>query len=181
MISVGVPALGQRVMKAVADKWQMMEYEVKMFYATSNHFFTGSKYFRLPFVLRNALEESAVLHTRILCDILLSRKMDKDDIILEDLLTGWPCDPRYATIKPIRGKLETLYGNRKNPASPCWEFNKRLMHATSHRGSEYDYRNSLDSIYPLIHGMIRQIETLTKRHFRLKFDGPTNPPTLFWA
>jgi hypothetical protein len=55
------------------------------------------------------------------------------------------------------------------------------MHATSYRGKEYDYRNILDSIYiyPLIHDMLREIETLTKKRFRLKFDGPTNPPTLF--
>ena len=92
-----MPILGQRVMKAVGNQWEMFKYEVKMFYVSYNHFFTRSKYFRLPYILRNALEESAVLHTRILYEILLSRKMDNDDIILENLLPGWPRDPRYAT------------------------------------------------------------------------------------
>ena len=96
----GPPTLGQRVMKAVNNQWEMFKYEVKMFYVSYNHFFTRSKYFRLPYMLRNALEESAILHTRVLCDILLSRKMDVDDIILEDLLPCWPRDLRYAAIKP---------------------------------------------------------------------------------
>ena len=35
-------------MKAIGDQWQMIEYEIKMFYATYKKFFTRSTYGRLP-------------------------------------------------------------------------------------------------------------------------------------
>jgi hypothetical protein len=159
----------------------MIKYEIKMFYATYKTFFTRSTYGRLPYVLKNALEESAVLHTRILCDIFLSRSKQTDDITLGRLLSGWPNDTRYGKMKAMHDKLQVRYGKANDPASPCWDFNKRLAHPTSHRGPEYDYRKSLDVLYPLIDDMIRELECLTGKHFRLQFDGPTNPSTLFWA
>ena len=58
-------------MKTAGDQWKMIEYEGKMFYGTYKKLFTRSGYDLLPYVLKNALEESAVLHTRILCDVFL--------------------------------------------------------------------------------------------------------------
>ena len=80
-------------MKAVGDPWETIEYEVKMFYATYKKFFSQRAHDSLPYELKNALEESAVLHTRILCDVFLSRGRYNDDINLEHLLRGWPNDP----------------------------------------------------------------------------------------
>jgi hypothetical protein len=168
-------------MNTVGDQWQMIEYEIKMFYATYKKFFTRSTHDRLPYVLKNTLEECAVLHTRILCNVFLSRSKRADNITLAHLLSGWPNDPSYRNIKTMRDRLKARYGEPNDPASPCWDFNKRLAHSTSHRGREYDYRKILDALYPLIHDIIRELQALTGRHFRLQFDGPTNPPTLFWA
>ena len=84
----GVPILGQRVMKAVGDPWETVGYEVKMFYASYKKFFARSVYRRLPYVLKNALEESAVLHTRILCDVFLNSRKQKHDIILKRFIIG---------------------------------------------------------------------------------------------
>jgi hypothetical protein len=168
-------------MKTVGDQWQMIEYEIKMFHATYKEFFTRSTYNRLPYVLKNALEESAILHTRILCDIFLSRSKQKDDIKLEHFLAGWPNNASYGNLKTKRDKLESKYGKSNDPKSACWDFNKRLAHPTSHRGKEYDYRKILDALYLLIRDMIGELESLTGRPFPVQFHGPTNPPTLFWA
>ena len=169
-------------MKVAGDKWQMIEYEIKMFYATYKKFSTRAPYDRLPYVLKNALEESTVLHTRILCEVFLSRSKRRDDIRLGDFLPDWPNDPRYGKMKATCDDLTAEYCGKSNHLeSPCWNFNKRLAHPTSHRSREYDYRKNLDALYPLIHDMIRELESLTGRHFRLRFDGPTHPPALFGA
>ncbi len=168
-------------MKTSGDQWKMIEYEVKMFYATYQKLFTRSSYSALPHVLKNALEESAVLHTRILCDVFLDHAKRSDDIALSHLLSGWPNDARCRDMRAMHDKLKSRYGKPNDPASPCRNFNKRLAHSTSHRGSEYDYRNILNELHPLIGDMIRELESLAGRHFRLQFDGPTNPPSLFWA
>jgi hypothetical protein len=142
-------------------------------------FFARSAYGRLPYVLKNTLEESAVLHTRILCDVFLNPRKQKDDIILRDLLSGWPNNAKCRNMKAMHDKLKAEYGESNDPASACWDFNKRLAHATSHRDREYDYREKLDALYPLIHDMVRELESLSGRHFRLQFDGATNSPKFF--
>jgi hypothetical protein len=165
------------------DQWQMIEYEIKMFYATYKKLFTLSAYDRLPYVLKNALEESAVLHTRILCDVFLNRRSRRweDDILLGDLLPGWPNRAEYGKMKSMQDKLKVEYEKSNDSASPCWQFNKMLAHPTSHRGREYDYRDILATLHPLIHDIIRELESLTGRLFRHQFVGPTHPPTRFWA
>lgn len=50
---------------------------------------------KFPHPIPNAIVESMLLHLRILIDILLSKRSDKDDITLTDLLPGF-----YATGRP---------------------------------------------------------------------------------
>jgi hypothetical protein len=70
-------------MQATGDPWQMMKYEVKMFTAAYKIFFTRLTFTRLPCALKNAIEESAVLHTRNLCEVILSLSKSKNDIQLK--------------------------------------------------------------------------------------------------
>src|SRR5260221_2242896 len=72
-----------------------------------------------------------------------------DDIALGYLLSGWPNDARCRNMRAMLDKLKSRYGIPNDPASPCWNFNKRLAHSTSHRGREYDYRNILNEFYPV--------------------------------
>ena len=101
-------------MKDVGDQWQIIEYEIKMFYGTHKKLFTKSTYVSLPYVLKNALEESAVLHTRILCEVFLGLSGKPDDVTLGNLLPGWPSDDRYDSMKEIQGKLKIRYGEPNN-------------------------------------------------------------------
>ena len=107
-------------MKAVGDPWETIEYEVKMFYASYKKFFARSAYSRLPYVLKNALEESAVLHTRILCDIFLNPRKQKDDIILKDLLLGWPHNARYRKMKVPPIELKQAVQLQRQPCGRGW-------------------------------------------------------------
>jgi hypothetical protein len=60
-----------------------------MFNATYEIVLNPAALDRLPKVLANAVEESAVLHTRILCDIFLSKAVAFDDIQLFRLFPDW--------------------------------------------------------------------------------------------
>ena len=67
--------------------------------------------------------ESAVLHARILCDILLSRTNADDDIRLTELHLPGDVDPVSDKVdKKLLDQLAADYGNRRTPGTPCWEF-----------------------------------------------------------
>src|SRR5262245_44514048 len=125
-------------MQCATDPWEVIGYEVKMFNATYGRLLNSPGFARLPYVLKNAIEESAVLHTRILCDVFLCRTNKRDDIQLSKLFVGWPTDTRYYALKALITKLDQQYGTRSKPGSPCWVFNKMLAHPTFHRDTEYD-------------------------------------------
>ena len=73
--------------------------------------------------------ESAVLHARILCDILLSRTNADDDIRLTELHLPGDVDPVSDKVdKKLLDQLAADYGNRRLSGTPCWEFNKMLAH-----------------------------------------------------
>jgi len=65
--------------RAARHSWVVIAYEVRMFNATYEIVLNPAALDRLPKVLANAVEESAVLHTRILCDIFLSKAVAFDD------------------------------------------------------------------------------------------------------
>ncbi len=65
-----------------ADAWQAFEYEVQMFHETRARLRDSG----LDSILRNALVESSLLHTRILVDALLGRQGKPDNVTLHQLL-----------------------------------------------------------------------------------------------
>ena len=115
-----------------------------------SRFFVGSIRFpALESVLQNAVVESLVLHTRILTDILLSKKGGTDDIVLSDLLPGFS--------SPVLAKLADTYGKRDIEKSPCWQFNKMLAHPTKHRSSSHEYLPALRAVWAHIALLIEEI------------------------
>src|SRR5580704_18327373 len=91
---------------------------------------------------KNAIVESLVLHTRILSDILLGKKTQPDDITVTDLIPGFS--------STHTASLAAAYGDSKTVGSPCWQFNKLLAHATSHRSDSHEYLPALKALSPHI-------------------------------
>jgi hypothetical protein len=133
-----------------ADPWEVFDYEADMFIEMCALLETGNpEYAALSPSLKNAVVESALLHTRQLIDIVLSRGRQPDDINLTCLLPGYQL--------PQIDELRNVYGNYSLNGSPCWTINKRLAHATSHRGSSYDYTTLLNQLVPIVSQIINEV------------------------
>jgi hypothetical protein len=152
--------------KEVAD-WNVVAYEVRMFRATYEVVLNDDEFDKLSRMLRNAVEESAVLHTRILCDIFLSNSGEPDDIILSKLMPGWHRrnNPEYDMLKTLVSNLRNQYQDPNNANSYRWIFNKMMAHPTKHRGFTYEYRPILSDLRPTLQEIIAEIERLRKRPF----------------
>lgn len=138
-------------LSVAGDPWEVFGYEVEMFHAMCSLLRAGNTdYAGLSHHVRNALVESALLHTRQLVDILLSRGSDPDDINLSGLIPG------FAPAK--LDELQSLYGKRSIVGSPCWTLNKRLAHPTTHRGASFDYSVLLNRLAPVISVIIREVQ-----------------------
>ena len=85
--------------------WDIIAYEVRMLHATFEVVLDPSELNKLPKVMANAIEESAALHTRILCDVFLNKGMDPDDIQLSTLFPAWHTNIKYQKIKRLAGNL----------------------------------------------------------------------------
>jgi hypothetical protein len=150
---------------AAGDPWVIIAYEVRMFYATYEVVLSPAALNQLPKVLANAVEESAVLHTRILCDVFLSKATGPDDIQLSQLFPGLYRDIRYYKLKRKIGDLGRRYGTAQRQGSKCWIFNKMMAHPTAHRGDSYDYTAILRDLRPVIEEIIGEIESLRGSRF----------------
>src|SRR5207247_10672896 len=116
-------------MSATSCHWVVFDYEVwmlkelRMLLGEGNDTSTGlSKH------VQNAIVESALLHVRVLSDILLSRKKEPDEIRLKELLPGFQA--------PALEQLNDAYGSCTR--GPCEILNKRLAHATDVRREAFD-------------------------------------------
>jgi hypothetical protein len=144
--------------------WETIEYEVKMFHAAYecliNPVFT-----QVPRAWANAIEEDAVLHARILCEIFLDLGTEDNNIKLSELLSpGWSME-----VEKIKQELCKQYGNGKTKGSPRWTFNNMMAHPTFDRDRRYDYIPELKDLAPFIWKLIRKIESLRKIPFDLDF------------
>jgi hypothetical protein len=145
---------------AASGPWEIIAYEVRMFHATYEIVLSSAALAQLPRVLANAVEESAVLHTRILCEIFLPKAKSRcDDIQLSRLFPDWDKDTKYDRIKGIIEDLEGRYGTGKKRGH-CWNFNKMMAHSTIHRGNHYDYTPALRDLRPVIQKIIDEIGCL---------------------
>lgn len=153
-----------------SHSWDVIiAYEIRMFRATYETLLDSAALSRLEKVLQNAVEESAVLHTRILCDVFLSRSSEPDDIILSKLFPGLRTNARYARLKGMVDDLRRRYGAGNTANSHCWVFNKMMAHPTTHRSDSYDYTVILRGLQPIIQGIIAEIESLRGVAFQWKW------------
>src|SRR5258708_4262451 len=81
-------------------------------------------------VVNNALTESRVLHVRQLCEIFLSRSTEDDNVRLVNLVSESDQSPH---LKKLVAALDETYGKSRKEGSPCWVFNKMLLHPTTER------------------------------------------------
>ena len=145
---------------STGDVWTVVAYEVRMLSATSEIVLDAKKLAALPKVIANALEESSVLHTRILCEVFLSRGKEADDITLCALFPELNKDAKYGKLHRLVEQLRRKYGSALVQATPCWTFNKMMAHPTTRRGSSYDYTALLRDVEPAIWRVIREVEAL---------------------
>ncbi|HJZ53493.1 MAG TPA: hypothetical protein VKE74_00955 [Gemmataceae bacterium] len=147
---------------ASGDPWVVYGYEVEMFGGMCRLLEVGNaEYAALPPQVQNAVVESALLHTRQLADILLSRGKgqsrgeDQDDIYLSDLLPDF---------MPSRfDELKAAYGKRNDEGSACRTINKHFAHPTTHRRASFDYAPLLMQLVPIIADIIQEVDEYRKR------------------
>ncbi len=137
------------------NSWIAFEYEVWMFFRTrallSERPYSEHRESR---VMDNALEESAMIHTRILVEALLNRSSEVGDVTLDDLVPDWhDLPPAGQAIRQLR----QTYGRPGEIDSPCWQLNKMLAHLTAVRGRSFDYSGLRAKLDPLITKALRAI------------------------
>lgn len=133
-----------------SDPLTVSEYEVDMFRAMCHLLQDGdATYAALNDHIQNAIVESALLHGRILADILLSRGNEPDDINLEDIA------PNFTSAD--LNQLREFHGTARTENSPCWTLNKMLAHPTLLRGSSFDYSPVLNQLAPIILRIVQEL------------------------
>ncbi len=143
------------------DSWIIFDYEVEMYFSTRVAIAN-----RQDRILKNALVESAMLHTRILVDILLDRGSSPDDLHLEDLL---PTSKKSKALESALVSLKSAWGNSSKVNSPCWTLNKMLAHATTLRSASHDYGAVMNAVDPHVIMAIGEIATLADRPHLIEY------------
>ena len=146
--------------QSISQSWDIIGYEVRMFYATYEIVLDPSTLSQLPKVFANAVEESAVLHTRLLCDVFLSKTIGPDDIQMSELFPDFNTSNKYGNLKAKIRRLRNQYGTSQRHGSHCWIFNKMMAHPTKYRGISYDYTAILRNLRPTIKDVITEIESI---------------------
>ena len=137
------------------ENWKAFEYEVKMFCGARKLMRRDN----LGQIAKNAALESALLHTRILVEALLSRGKKGSDITLADLL---PIGKQPPGLCSAIARLDRCYGHNTR-GMLCWTLNKRLAHLTKERGDSYDYWLLFEKIDPLVQEVLRIAIPLLQR------------------
>lgn len=133
------------------NAWHVFDYERDMVMKLS-HRLVPEQMDQLEWDIRNAVVESAVLHTRVLCDILLSKGTRDDDITLHKLIPDF--------VSPVIEQLRAVYGTAEAKGTPCWQFNKMMAHPTTHRSTSHDYVQALNTVWPTMQELLEEIQLL---------------------
>ena len=131
--------MGGKNITKINEPWEVFEYEILMFFETQKLLIGCTLKDQNNKIIRNVVIESLILHTRLLCDILLSRSKYPDDIVLSDLVH----DSQLIELTKEFSDLQNVYGGSKDRTSPCWVFNKLIFHPTTHRPRNKDLTNLL--------------------------------------
>jgi hypothetical protein len=141
-------------MKTDQEKWQVIDYEVQMYFSMRKlherpSFQTPTLECRL---LLNAMVESEWLHTRNLSEFCLFKV--KGGIQLQSLVS----DEEWKALEPLVTKLHAAYGIRENPDSPRMILNQMLMHPTDRRGASYSYAAVFSILHPKLDEIIAKLQ-----------------------
>ena len=100
--------------------------------------------------VRDALVESALLHTRVLVEFFLGSSQKRgDDVWVRDL---WPDFRSERTTELLRGVWGAGDGSHRS------NVNKRLAHFTNKRGAGADWTPLHDSVVPMLSILISELE-----------------------
>ena len=108
-------------------------------------------------VLHAAVLESALLHTRILAEFLLSHGRSAGDIRLEDALPQFKVEQEHRI-----GQLKEIWGTQKE-GSPCWELNKKLVHFTDQRVARHDYSRFVKRVLPSMERLMLPLNVVLQK------------------
>jgi hypothetical protein len=148
--------------------WDIFDYEWMQFDELWKHFQAGDHQ-RLPLAIRNAMVESAVLHLRIVMEMLEDEPEKPDDYWLTDLIAiadkpaGLPAlidaynnETTYAplVVAELGGDPGT---NMKK--SPRWQINKLMFHPTKKRATEHDWTPILNILGPHLGPVIQDLRS----------------------
>lgn len=133
--------------------WDIYDYEVWMYFQTRKLLLEHKGSSVQDRVLRNALVESAILHTRILVEILID-KFKLDDVTLSKYVPNWK---KMEELQKAVNELKEVYGHSFNQSSPCGTINKMLAHPSGLRGASFDYSGTLSKLDPVVVKVIKLI------------------------
>lgn len=110
--------------------------------------------------LENALVESMLIHIRILCEIYLSQnKSYHDGITLNKILNNKEISTK---LRELIKELKKTYGDSRIEGSHRWIINKMLAHPSELRGSTYNYRETINQLFPILLNIIKEINMILK-------------------
>lgn len=111
------------------------------------HYLPKEEFEQLERAVGNAVVEALVLHIRVVVEFAISKGNGADDILLKNLL--FELGTSY-----LARELTALYGRSNDEASPCWQFNKMLAHATIHQPKSRNYIKPIQTLWPVLADLI---------------------------
>ena len=144
--------------KPVDDGLKILGYEVQMFLGLVPIALDPER-FRQPGerLLKYAVVESAGLHVRNVCGILLD-KGDNREWKLRELLK--PDADQQRKIDDARAKLKDAWGRGDDPKSACVAFNEMVIHPSKCRGDYGVYDAFFRELTPIVRDFKKVIEEL---------------------
>ncbi len=143
--------------------WEILDYELMQLGGLWKHFQAGSHNAQ-PLDIRNAMVESAIIHLRIVLEMLKDQPQKNDDYCLKDLILmackpiGLPAliqiytdDSTYSgfVVALLKGDPGT---NMKK--SPKWQIDKLMFHPTKNRTTSHDWTPILNVLVPRLSPVI---------------------------
>ena len=137
----------------------VFDYEVGMYKSLHWLFNCGAVAAYSP-VAGMAITEALALHTRVLCEVLLTDAADrkwyaKKDIVFDELLPGFDL--------PSRDLLRSAYGDKNKDSSPAARLNALLAHATTLRASYHHWGETLSPVWEALDPCLDEIEHELRR------------------
>jgi hypothetical protein len=104
--------------------------------------------FKAPGPIKNAVTEAAILHVRLISEMLREAPLPRtDDVALPDLVGSYR--------PPDLAAFNRAFRTRNS--GPRQEINSRLIHLSKCRTDNYDYTPILQTLLPLLDRIIRDL------------------------